>query len=553
MTGTNPLSYRVAVEDFKRMRRQAAMRQLISTLTGQEAVLLSYNEVIDMLEPTGHIDKGLQEIPVEAIVGSVGRYQDFTRDFLPKHDADEERWARVKAAVMDMRGFDPIEVYQIGDVYFVKDGNHRVSVTRHLGVKTISARVTEVQTRVPLTPEDDPTQVVCKARYVDFLAKTNLDKLRPDADLLMTYCGEYETFLRQIRTHQGWMQLKEKRPFSFEESVASWYDEVYLPVVQMIRAQGALHHFRRRTEADLYILLLEHQEELQESLGWRVKMETAVADMASSIKRIRPRLPQPGEEADHRDTLFGDILIALRGNNADWQRLHQVIDVAKRENGRLLGLHVVPSEEERYGLLARKVETAFTKVCQQAGVPHDFAIEVGAIAPTIIQRAAWADLVVAGLNHPPGSQAVARLSSGFNAIIQRCPRPILALPGKRSPMDNALLAYDGSPKADEALYVAAYLALRWQTRLTVVTVETAHTTSAASDRAREYLTEYGISADYVVRQEDIAGVILETAVTCKANLMIMGGFGFRPVLQVVLGSTVDKILRQFPQPILICR
>ena len=120
-------------------------------------------------------------------------------------------------------------------------------------------------------------------------------------------------------------------------------------------------------------------------------------------------------------------------------------------------------------------------------------------------------------------------------------------------MDNALLAYDGSPKADEALYVAAYLALRWQTRLTVVTVETAYTTTAAAEHARSYLTGYGITADFVLRQEDIAGAILEIAETRAINLIVMGGFGFRPVLQVVLGSTVDKILREFPQPILICR
>lgn len=560
MTDGHPLNYRAAVEDFKRMRRQAAMQQLLARITGQGNELLAYNQVVEMLQPAEHVDQGLQEIPIAAIVGSVGRYQDFTRDFLPKNDADLERWARVKTAVMEMRGLEPIEVYQVGEVYFVKDGNHRVSVSRHLGVDTISAYVTEVKTRVPLTVADDPTQVICKARYAEFLQETNLDKLRPGADLLMTYCGEYHTFLQQIRTHQGWLQLRQKRPISLQEAVTAWYDEVYQPVAAMMREQGVLRNFPGRTEADLYILLLRHQESLQEELGWRVRTETAVADMARNLERIRPSLraaegatPAGSMVAGNRERLFGEILFAVQDTKRDWQRLEQVIEVVKRENGRLLGLHVVSAAAQRQNKHTHRVQATFHQLCQEAGIAHDFAVEVGPIGVTIVRRAAFADLVVAGLNHPPGDQPLARLSSGFNTLVQRCPRPILALPGQPSALDNALLAYDGSPKADEALYVATYLALRWGARLTVVTVETPFTTAAASQRAGEYLAQYGVAAKLVVRQEDIAGAVLETAVAHHNNLIIMGGFGFRPLLQVMLGSTVDKILRQFTHPILICR
>lgn len=568
MTHGHPLNYRAAVEDFKRMRRQAAMQQLLARITGQENELLAYNQVVEMLQPADHVDRGLQEIPLDAIVGSVGRYQDFTRDFLPKHDADQERWARVKTAVMEMRGLDPIEVYKVGEVYFVKDGNHRVSVSRQLGSETITAYVTEVKTRVPLAAGDDPTQVICKARYAAFLQQTNLDHLRPEANLLMTYAGEYDTFLRQIRTHQGWLQLKERRPVSLEEAAAAWYDDIYRPVVNMMAEEGLLRDFPGRTEADLYILLLRRREALQESLGWQVRTETAVADMAQNPSRPRPSLDAESSPAEmapttktaatpkrhkKRDHLFGEILIALQDNKPDWQRLAQTIEIVKRENGRLLGLHVVNAEARRESPRARKIRVTFQKMCQAAGVPHDFATEVGPVSPAILKRAAWADLVVAGLNHPPGGRPLARLSSGFNTLVQRCPRPILALPGQHSAMDNALLAYDGSPKANEALYVATYLALQWGARLTVVTVETAYTTADASQRAGEYLARYGIQADLLVRQEDIAGAILETAVARAINLVVMGGFGYRPVLQVMLGSTVDSILREFPYPILICR
>jgi nucleotide-binding universal stress UspA family protein len=545
--------YQLAVEDFKRMRRQAVLQQVIARLTGREQALMPYNEVVEMLQPAEQVEHGLQEIPLDQIVGSVGRYHDFTRDFLPKSDANQERWARVKAAVVEMRGLNPIEVYQVGEVYFVKDGNHRVSVARQLGVETISALVTEVKTRVSLTADDDPTLVICKARYADFLQRTNLDQFCPEADLLMTYCGEYETFWQQIQTHQSWLTMQSGATVTLDEAVQGWYQDIYLPVVGMIREHGLWRNFPECTEADLYILLLRHWETLQQSLGWQLKIETAVADMAGLTQLPRSESRPEEERLSEQRQLFRDILLATRDTPTDRRRLEQAILVAQRENGRLLGLHIVAHKKERKGEAAQRAEALFREQCQAAGVPHDFAIEAGPAAAVIVKRAAWADLVIAGLNHLPGQRALQRLSSGFNSLVQHCPRPILALPGQPSTMDNGLLAYDGSPKAHEALYVATYLALQWGTRLTVITVETAYTAASAADKARSYLAEYGLTADYVLRQGDIGGAILATAVDCGANLIIMGGFGFRPALQLALGSAVDEVLRQFRQPILICR
>jgi nucleotide-binding universal stress UspA family protein len=121
-------------------------------------------------------------------------------------------------------------------------------------------------------------------------------------------------------------------------------------------------------------------------------------------------------------------------------------------------------------------------------------------------------------------------------------------------MDRALLAYDGSPKANEALFVAAYLRSRWSIPRTVVTIETLYTEETAMERARVYLDKQGDgNVTYVLRQKPIGESILETAEEHEINLMIMGGFGFRPVLNLMLGSTVDQVLREFKQPILICR
>jgi nucleotide-binding universal stress UspA family protein len=147
------------------------------------------------------------------------------------------------------------------------------------------------------------------------------------------------------------------------------------------------------------------------------------------------------------------------------------------------------------------------------------------------------------------------LGNRFSQLVQRCPRPILAIPGGAdTAMDRVLLAYDGSPKADEALFVATYLATRWPLSLTVVTVETEYTAAAALQNAREYLEAHGVmDATYVLHKLPIAKAVLQTAEEHNINFLIVGGFGFRPMMHFMLGSTVDEVLRRFKHPILICR
>lgn len=575
MTEHESFSYTTALQDFKRARQQASLRQLMARITGKSTDLLAYRDV-EKLHVLGTKEEGVREIPLAHIVGSVGRYKDFTRDFFPKRDSDAERWARVKAAIIDMRGMPPIEVYQIGEVYFVKDGNHRVSVARQLGTQTISAYVTRVETRVSLNADDDPAEVICKAKYVEFLQATNLDEIRPDANLLLTFCNHFPWFLRQIRAHQ-----KEMGKVDWETAVAHWYDNNYCPVIELMRELGVKRNFPQRTEADLYYLVSEHRDELEEALGWEIDTDEAATNLAAQAHDrsrhvfarlgrkllhaiIPPKLeegPAPGRWRKHQlaagrqDRLFEDFLVALSGEESDWLMLDQVVKLAKWENDRLLGLHVVSEAAEIDSPEVQRIRQRFEAVCQDAGLVGEFAVEVGNVADTIIKRAAWADLVVTNLTHPPGPQPMARLSHGFNQLVQQCPRPILAIPdGADSDFDRFLLAYDGSPKADEALFVATYLKARWPISLVVLTVETEYTSPLALDKARSYIGRYGITdVEYVLRQKPIAEAVLETAVAYNINEIIMGGFGYRPVRHLILGSTVDTILREFKQPVLICR
>jgi nucleotide-binding universal stress UspA family protein len=270
--------------------------------------------------------------------------------------------------------------------------------------------------------------------------------------------------------------------------------------------------------------------------------------------------PPPGQwrkeaTAIHRDEqLFMDILVPVNGEESGWFALEQAMVVAQRENAHMLGLHVTANEVLKESEAARAVQVEFNRRCAEKGVPGQLAITSGEVSRQIATLARLTDVVITSLVYPPPPSALARLDSGFRDLIQRCPRPVLAVPLVASPLTRALLAYDGSPKADEALFLATYLAGRWKIDLTVLTVY--ENEVAASDpilHARHYLEEKQVEANYLVERGSPAEKIIKVAEDHNSNLLVMGGYGFNPVWEVVLGSVVDEVLRKSHVPVLICR
>ena len=449
MTDRSLTSIQAALADFRRARDRALMQDIWARLSGRSADLLCYEDVRRELKVGGITKRTLKDIPLDAIVGSAGRCSDFTRSFLPRQESDEQRWARVEMAMNTLSGLPPIEVYQIGQAYFVLDGHHRVSVARQFGASHIQAYVTELRTRVPLSPDVQPDDLVIRAEYASFLERTRLDELRPEADLGVSVAGQYRALEEHVEVHRYFMGLEQKWDIPYEEAAAHWYDTVYLPVVGVIRERGILRDFPGRTETDLYLWLGEHRAELAEGLGWEVRPEAAAADLAARrsprpqrvVARVGERIlaavtpdeidagPPPGRWREDRvaarrdDRLFADVLVAVSGDEFGWQALEQALAVARQEGSRLLGVHVVRSEAGRNRDEVQAIRAEFGRRCEAAGVPGELVIEAGGVARKLCERSRWADLVVLSLAHPPASQPVARLGSGFRTLIRRCPRP----------------------------------------------------------------------------------------------------------------------------------
>jgi nucleotide-binding universal stress UspA family protein len=569
-----------AIHDFHRARDRARLEQVMARLTGASTELLNYEEVRHKLKGSRTTSRGLQNIPIAAIVGSVGRYTDFTRSFLPRQDEDETRWAGVEAAMTGMAGLPPIQIYQIGDAYFVMDGNHRVSVARQLGATHVEAYVTELHTKVSLSPDVQPQDLIIKAEYAEFLERTRLDELRPDADLSMSLPGKYRELEEHISVHRYFMGIEQNREISHEEAVAHWYDTVYLPVVQMIRENGILRDFTDRTETDLYLWILDHRDELGQKLAWEIEPEVAAKDLADRfspklsqvIRRVAQRIrdvilpkgiasgPAPGRWRRARSVkapgehLFSRILVAVNGKESGWHVVAQALRVAQLEEGRLIGLHVVASKRQKESEAIRAMQAEFARRCKEAGIPGQWIVEEGEASQKICEVGRWLDLVAVDVTYPPEDRPIARLGSGLRTLIQHCAVPILAIPQAPLGMSRILLAYDGSSKAKEALFVSTYLAGMRDAHLAVVTVLGGkHTTPETVKLVRRYLERYGIDAAYVEKQGNVGEAILEAAAEFESDLIVMGGYGFSPVLEIVLGSAVDQVLRESCQPVLICR
>lgn len=265
---TPPYPPALAADKFERVHSRPLIHHLLRLFRADpDEKLLSFDQVQELVRGRTEIDRGTQLIPISSIIGSVGRYRDFDRAFLPLDGADRERWKRLDVAFNELQDLPPIDVYQIGEVYFVRDGNHRVSVAKANGLDLIEATVTEIPISVPLTPETDVDDLIIKAEYAQFLAQTHLDETRPGRQIELTEPGRYKILLEHIEVHRYYLGLQQGYEPTMAEAAASWYDNVYMPVIEAIEESGVLKSFPQRTEADLYIWVAYHRERLKERYG----------------------------------------------------------------------------------------------------------------------------------------------------------------------------------------------------------------------------------------------------------------------------------------------
>lgn len=296
-------------QDFEKARQKAFVNDLKSSVSRRTNDLLPFHELRRRLNPEGESYRGMRVVPVSQIVGSMDRFRDFDRTFLPRKKSTQGRWTRIDRAYYEDVRLPPIQLYKVGDIYFVKDGNHRVSVARERGIEFIDAEVIEGHVRVPLDSNMSPQELLLQAEYAEFLRHTDLDLLEPDHDIRPTALGRYDEMWGHIEGHRRWLSAIWHREATVQEAVKDWYAYIYMPIIQIVRDRGVLDAFPRLTEADIYLWVMKHRAELGEEAGHDIgPIESAedyaeimtsdrgMGDRISSVLGLASRIPDAAEE-----------------------------------------------------------------------------------------------------------------------------------------------------------------------------------------------------------------------------------------------------------------
>lgn len=302
-------NYIEGVNKFQEMRAKAFWQDILNLVTRQHSELMSFDEVRARFHLHEEHYQGIHEVPLEQIVGSVGRYKDFTATFLPKSNKMQERWSRVYAVANGMQGLPPIELYKVGDVYFVRDGNHRVSVARELDAKTIEAHVNELPTTVPFRPGMSDQEMEASEAYAIFLEETELNRAVTDHESIeLTIPSRYHELMGHIFMHQRVLEQIEGHPVTTQTVTAHWYETVYKPAVELIRKHNVLELRKgdnaTRTEGDLYLWLMEHLLDVRRQYGESARDRKFSDALKSYLEEDEVDVPEELEDEDDNSVML---------------------------------------------------------------------------------------------------------------------------------------------------------------------------------------------------------------------------------------------------------
>ncbi|HQB87414.1 MAG TPA: transcriptional regulator [Treponemataceae bacterium] len=267
-----------AKDDFNRARNRALINELQNFLAPDKKKLLSFHDVKKILKPQNEVYVGMKSVSINKIIGSEGRYRDFDNHFLPRSGYLRQRWERVDQAHLTDIPLPPIQLYEIGGMYFVRDGNHRVSVAKAQGVEFIDAEIISLKSEIVLpssvTPETILDEVIKYEKRV-FYTETGFGDLTEDWNLDFTSPGQYDVIYNHILVHKYYINETIPEEIPFPDAMLSWYQNVYQPVLRVIRKKKLLKKFRKRTESDLYVWIIKRWDELKNKYGASFPLDEA--------------------------------------------------------------------------------------------------------------------------------------------------------------------------------------------------------------------------------------------------------------------------------------
>jgi hypothetical protein len=280
--------------DFSRARRRRRLSDLAARLRREPDdvnVILPFDEVVQAVGKRGERRLGLQTIELDSIVGTVDRTREFDRSFRPTSRRVRRRWEGIAKATRRGEAMPPIDVYRVGELHFVVDGHHRVSVARQLGLEVIEANVTEIVTEVPLDRNTRVRDLALKSHERLFFERVPLPHSARER-IRLTEKWRYASLAEGIEAW-GFRAMQADGEFKTRAEVArEWFEHEYLPVVDLLREEGLIG---RGTEAEAYVRVVSLRYMLLRTHAWDEEV----------FARLREEMQRP-EAAD--DTLVHRLL-----------------------------------------------------------------------------------------------------------------------------------------------------------------------------------------------------------------------------------------------------
>ncbi|MBQ8013240.1 MAG: transcriptional regulator [Treponema sp.] len=264
------LTNSVTDEDFSKARHKALFNEVQHFLNPDEATLISFSDIKKLLKPENEVYKGMQVVPVRLIVGSEGRYKDFDNRFFPKSMHLKARWEHIDMAHINDIALPPISLYELGGVYFVRDGNHRVSVAKAKGIEFIDAEIVSLQSEIKLRPGDSlarMTKQVIQYEKRVFYTETGFGDVTDFWNLDFSVPGQYDVIYNHILTHKYYINMNKSDEIGMDKAMISWFMTVYLPVINIINKYHIMRFFRHRTKSDLYVWMIKYWDEIKNKFG----------------------------------------------------------------------------------------------------------------------------------------------------------------------------------------------------------------------------------------------------------------------------------------------
>ena len=252
---------------FTRARRREIYRRLVGIVNRQtDRELIPLDELRDRFRIFDQTYRGVDAIPVERIVGTAGRSDDFDARWLPRRPEVQDRWMRLERAFPDGE-WPPIIVFQVADSYFVVDGHHRVALARQKGIEYIDADVTELRARFPIKEGLDIGKMILSEQQQIFMEESGLGKTVPDARIELSQPHGYVELLEILKAHAYDMTATRKAFVPIREAAQDFYNHLYVPTVEAMQHAGVIEAFPNATAGDLFMAVYERRRALSPEHG----------------------------------------------------------------------------------------------------------------------------------------------------------------------------------------------------------------------------------------------------------------------------------------------